>query len=47
MLSILFVDDETALLKVTGILLEQTGEFCIDTSVSADEAIRKLKNYPV
>ncbi|HUT39088.1 MAG TPA: hybrid sensor histidine kinase/response regulator [Methanoregula sp.] len=43
MLSILFVDDETPLLKVTKNSLEQTGEFCIDTSVSVTEAIRKLE----
>jgi signal transduction histidine kinase/CheY-like chemotaxis protein len=46
MLSIFFVDDETALLKVIKISLEQTGEFCIDTSVSASVAIRKLETTP-
>jgi len=43
MLSILFVDDESALLKVTKITLEHTGEFCIDTSVSVTGAVRKLE----
>ena len=46
MLSILFVDDETELLKVTRISLEQTGGFYIDTSVSVTEAIRKLESTP-
>jgi signal transduction histidine kinase/CheY-like chemotaxis protein len=46
MLSILFVDDETALLKVIKLSLERTGEFCIDTSVSVTDAIRKLKTTP-
>jgi signal transduction histidine kinase/CheY-like chemotaxis protein len=46
MLSILFVDDETELLKVTRISLERTGGFCIDTSVSVTEAIRKLESTP-
>jgi signal transduction histidine kinase/CheY-like chemotaxis protein len=43
MLSILFVEDETALLKVIKISLEQTGEFYLDTSVSVTDAIRKLE----
>jgi CheY-like chemotaxis protein/two-component sensor histidine kinase len=43
MLSILFVDDETGLLKVIKISLEQTGELYLDTSVSVTDAIRKLE----
>jgi signal transduction histidine kinase/FixJ family two-component response regulator len=43
MFSVLFIDDETELLNVTKIMIEQTGEFCIDSSVSVTDAIRKLE----
>ena len=46
MFLILFVDEETALSNVTRRSLEQTGEFCTDISVSADEAIEKLMITP-
>lgn len=46
MLSILFVDEEPSLLNATKISLAKTGEFCIDTSFSVTEAIRKLETAP-
>ncbi len=43
MISVLYVDDEAALLEVTKIYMERGGEFLVDTSISAKEAIRKLE----
>ncbi len=46
MISVLYVDDETTLLEVTKLYMEQTGEFTVDTSPSAQDAIEKLSaNY--
>ncbi len=42
MISILYVDDETTLLEITKIYMERTGEFTVDTSPSAQDAIEKL-----
>lgn len=42
MISILYVDDETTLLEDTKIYMEQTGEFVVDTSNSAEEAVGKI-----
>jgi PAS domain S-box len=44
MISVLFVDDEPALLEVTRLFLERSGEMKVDTSRSALEALDKLKN---
>ena len=43
MITVLYVDDEAALLDVTKLFLEQTGEFTVDTAESAGIAIEKLK----
>jgi CheY-like chemotaxis protein len=43
MLSVLSVDDESAFLEITRHFLERTGEFTVDTALSAMEAIEKLK----
>ena len=43
MISVLYVDDESALLEVTRVFLERGGEFRVDTAISAHEAIEKLK----
>ncbi|MCK9580045.1 MAG: PAS domain S-box protein [Methanoregula sp.] len=42
MISILYVDDETALLEVTQTYLEDTGDFSVATTTSAQEAIGML-----
>ena len=44
MISVLFVDDEPALLEITRLFLERSGEMKVDTSRSALEAIEKLKS---
>jgi PAS domain S-box-containing protein len=44
MISILYVDDETTLLEITQIYLEQTGDFTVATCSSAKEAIGILEN---
>ncbi len=44
MIPILYVDDEPALLEVTKIYLEQSGEFSVDTALSANDALRLLEN---
>jgi len=41
---VLYVDDEPALLDLTRLYLERTGEFSVDTVLSAREALGKLKN---
>jgi PAS domain S-box-containing protein len=46
MISILYVDDETTLLEITKIYMERTGEFTVDTSPSAKDAIEKLSEHP-
>jgi PAS domain S-box-containing protein len=43
MISVLYVDDESALLEVTKDFMERGGEFKVDTAISAREAIEKLK----
>ena len=43
MISVLYVDDESALLEVTKVFLERGGEFRVDTATSARETIEKLK----
>jgi len=43
MISVLYVDDESALLEVTKIFMERGGEFSVDTATSAKEALGKLK----
>ena len=43
MISVLYVDDESALLEGTKNLMERGGEFTVDTAISAREAIEKLK----
>ena len=45
MISILYVDDETTLLEITKIYMERTGEFTVDTSPSAKDAIEKLSAH--
>jgi len=41
MISVLYVDDESALLEVTKIFMERGGEFSVDTATSAKEARHK------
>ncbi|MFA5236884.1 MAG: PAS domain S-box protein [Methanoregula sp.] len=43
MISVLYVDDESALLEVTKVFLERGGEFRVNTATSAHEGIEKLK----
>jgi PAS domain S-box-containing protein len=43
MISVLYVDDETALLDVTKLFLERSGDFTVDTAESARSALEKLK----
>ena len=43
MISVLYVDDESALLEVTKNFMERGGGFNVDTAISAQEAIEKLK----
>jgi len=43
MISVLYVDDETALLEITKLFLERFGDFSVDTAESAREALGKLK----
>jgi PAS domain S-box-containing protein len=43
MISILYVDDESTLLDVTKIYMEKSGEFSVDTSVSAEDALSRLE----
>ncbi|MEA2034114.1 MAG: PAS domain S-box protein [Euryarchaeota archaeon] len=43
MISLLYVDDEPALLDITKIFLEKHGEFRVDTVKSAPEAMQKLQ----
>lgn len=40
----MYVDDEAALLDLTKLFLERTGEFVVDTAESANNALEKLKN---
>jgi len=42
MISVLYVDDEPDLLEIGRIFLEQSGEFSVGTSTSAQEALSSL-----
>jgi PAS domain S-box-containing protein len=42
MYSILYVDDEEVLLSLNKIYLERTGEFSVDTAISAQDGLRKI-----
>jgi CheY-like chemotaxis protein len=42
MISILYVDDETDFADICRLYLDKTGDFFIDTSESAPDAIQKL-----
>jgi PAS domain S-box-containing protein len=43
--SVLYVDDEPALLNPTKIYLEKHGNFLVDTTTSVDDALNKIKNF--
>jgi PAS domain S-box-containing protein len=43
MISVLYIDDEVALLDITRIFLEKIGDFRVDTASSAQIALEKLK----
>jgi len=43
MISILLVDDDPALLEACRLYLEDTGEYAVDTSLSATEALIRLQ----
>lgn len=43
MIPILYVDDESVLLDVTKLYMEKDGEFSLDTSLSAEDALQKLE----
>ncbi|MCX6689211.1 MAG: PAS domain S-box protein [Methanoregula sp.] len=43
MISILYVDDETALLDIAKQFIERMGQFRVDTATSAPEAIEKIR----
>src|SRR5512137_112380 len=43
MIPILYVDDESTLLDITKIYMEQSGEFSVDTSLSAEDALPRLE----
>ena len=45
-ISVLYVDDEPALLELTTLFLGRSGEFAIDTALSAKLALEKLRQYP-
>ena len=44
MINVLYVDDEQALLELTKLFLEQSGEFSVDTILSAQEAAGLLRD---
>lgn len=43
MIPILYVDDESILLEVTKIYMEQSGEFSVDTCQSAEDGLQRLE----
>jgi len=43
--SVLYVDDEPALLAPTKIYLEKHGNFLVDTTSSVNDALKKIKNF--
>lgn len=47
MISVLYIDDESALLEITKLYMERTGEFTVDTVTSGQSGLEKLrqKNY--
>ena len=45
MINVLYVDDEPALLELTKLFLEQSGEFSVDIIVSAQEAAGLLRDH--
>jgi PAS domain S-box-containing protein len=44
MISVLYVDDEPALLEIGKLFLEKSGHFLVDTVTSAPEALQKIKS---
>jgi len=42
MITVLYVDDEPSLLEIATLFLEKTGEFSVDTALSASEGLEKL-----
>lgn len=42
--AILYVDDEPALLEIGKLFLERTGEFTVDTAISAKEALQRMES---
>ncbi len=46
MISVLYVDDEPALLDIGKLFLERSGQFCVDTATSAREALQKIHSIP-
>ncbi len=44
MISVLYVDDEPALLELGKLFLERSGQFHVDTVTSAQEAMQKIKS---
>ena len=43
-IQLLYVDDEPALLELTRLFLERSGDFSVDTTVSAQEAINRVQD---
>jgi CheY-like chemotaxis protein len=46
MISVLYVDDESALLEIGRMYLERTGQYMVDTAESATSALEKRKSIP-
>ncbi len=44
MISVLYVDDEEVLLELGKLFLEKSGQFCVETVTSANEALQRLKS---
>ncbi|MFA5346939.1 MAG: PAS domain S-box protein [Methanoregula sp.] len=44
MISVMYVDDEPALLEIGKLFLEKSGQFRVDTVISAPEALQKIKS---
>lgn len=43
MISVLYVDDESGLLEIGKLFLEESGQFIVDTITSAQAALSRLK----
>ena len=43
MISVLYIDDEAALLDITRMYMEKTGEFSVDTAVSGPLGLEKIR----